>query len=79
MSFGDGSTVKIEGKGSVTYMCKNGEERTLEDVYIPTLRNNIINLGQLTEEGNRIAIKGDMLWVYDTQDKLLMKVKRSQN
>lgn len=80
VSFGDGSTVKIEGKGSVVFTCKNGETRTLRDVYyIPTLRNNIISLGQLTEEGNRILIKGDLLWVYDTQDKLLAKVKRSQN
>lgn len=80
VSFGDGSTVKIEGKGSVSFVCKNGETRTFDDVYyIPTLRNNIISLGQLTEEGNRIAIKGELLWVYDTQDKLLMKVKRSKN
>ena len=80
VSFGDGSTVRIEGKGYVAFVCKNGEVRMLNDVYyIPTLRNNIISLGQLTEEGNKITIKGDLLWVYDTQDRLLMKVKRSQN
>lgn len=80
VSFGDGSTVRIEGKGAVTFECKSGEVRTLEGVYyIPTLRNNIISLGQLTEEGNRIAIKGELLWVYDTHDKLLMKVRKSPN
>lgn len=80
VSFGDGSKVKIEGKGSVSFACKNGEIRIFEDVYfIPTLRNNILSLGQLAEEGNRIAIRGDLLWVYDTRDSLLMKVKRSQN
>lgn len=62
VSFGDGSNVKIEGKGTVTFMCKNGETRTLDDVYyIPTLRNNIISLGQLAEDGNRIVIKGELL------------------
>lgn len=76
--FGDGSTVKIEGKGTVMLMCKNGEERTLHEVYyIPSLRNNIINLGQLSEEGNRVVLKGDFLWDYDKQERLLMKVKRS--
>lgn len=76
VSFGDGSTVQIEGKGSVVFECKNGEVRTLEDVYyIPTLRNNIISLGQLAEEGNRIEMKGDLLWVYDTEDKILTRVK----
>ncbi|KAL8110234.1 hypothetical protein AgCh_026086 [Apium graveolens] len=66
--------------GTVTFECKNGELRSLEGVYyIPTLRNNIISLGQHTEKGNRIAIKGDWLWVYDTQDILLMKVRKSPN
>ncbi|XP_074341853.1 uncharacterized protein LOC141679248 [Apium graveolens] len=44
--FGDGSTVEIKGKGTVTFKCKNGEEVTLDGVYyIPTLCNNIISLG----------------------------------
>lgn len=57
VSLGDGSNVRIEWKGSVCFVCKNGETRTIEDVYyIPTLRNNIMSLGQLAEEGNRIII-----------------------
>lgn len=36
--FSDGSMVKIEGKGSITLLCKNGERRVLRDVYyIPSL------------------------------------------
>lgn len=46
VKFGDGSTVQIEGKGSIIFKCKNGEERALHEVYyIPTLCNNIISLG----------------------------------
>ncbi|XP_074362800.1 uncharacterized protein LOC141703096, partial [Apium graveolens] len=73
--FGDGSTVKIEGKGTVTMLCKNGEEKSLVDVYyIPSLCNNIISLGQMSETGNRVMIKGDFLWIYDEQEeRLLMK------
>lgn len=64
--FGDGSLVKIEGKGSITLLCKNGERRTLRDVYyIPSLRNNIISLGQMTEEGYKVVIKSDSLWIHD--------------
>ncbi|XP_074383667.1 uncharacterized protein LOC141725137 [Apium graveolens] len=78
--FGDGSTVDIKGKGSVILSCKNGEERILDEVYfIPMLRNNIISLGQLSEVGNKAVLNGEYLWVYDTQRKLLMKVKRSPN
>lgn len=66
VKFGDGSTVKIEGKGSVVFKCKNGEERVLNEVYfIPTLCSNIISLGQLSEEGNKVVLNGNYLWVYE--------------
>lgn len=53
VKFGDGSTIKIEGKGSIVFDCKNGE-RVFNDVYyIPKLRSNILSLGQLTEAGAR--------------------------
>lgn len=80
VKFGDGSLVEIKGKRSIMLQCKNGEERVLNEVYyIPTLCNNIISLGQLSEEGNKVMLSGDFLWVRDRQEKLLMKVKRSAN
>lgn len=80
MKFGDGSTVKIQGKGTVMFKCKNGENRVFREVYfIPTLRNNIISLGQLSEEGSKVVLKGEYLWVYDEAGRLLIKVKRSNN
>ncbi|KAL8100917.1 hypothetical protein AgCh_032970 [Apium graveolens] len=80
VKFGDGSTVKIQGKGSINFKCKNGEERMLHEVYyIPSLYSNIISLGQLSEEGNEVILKGNYLWVYEKKGSLLMKVKRSQN
>lgn len=36
-------------------------------------------MGQLTEEGNRVTIKGDYMWIHEEEGKLLMKVKRSAN
>ena len=80
VKFGDGSSVRIEGKGSIVFRCKNGEERCLKDVYyIPTLKNNIISLGQLSESGNKVVLQGNYLWVRDEKGELLMKVKRSPN
>lgn len=59
-------------------MCKNGETRTLNEVYyILSLRSNIISLGQLAEEGYNVLLKGEYLWIRDKQGDLLMKVKRS--
>ena len=78
--FGDGSFVDIRGKGTISFKCKNGGEKLLKEVYyIPNLCNNIISLGQLSEEGNRVVLHGVYLWVYDECEKLVMKVKRSGN
>ncbi|CAH9074982.1 unnamed protein product [Cuscuta epithymum] len=80
VKFGDGSTVQILGKGSILLKCKNGEHRLLTDVYyIPSLCSNIISLGQLSEDGNKIVLHGTFLWIHDRFGKLLMKVKRTQN
>lgn len=47
--FGDGLTVSIRGKGTVTFKCKNGKKRVFKEVYfIPDLCNNILSLGQLS-------------------------------
>lgn len=78
--FGDGSLVQIQGKGSIKIVCKNGETRILHNVYyIPTLRSNIISLGQLSEEGNRVVMNGEKLWVYESCGRMLMQVQRSAN
>ncbi|XP_074374438.1 uncharacterized protein LOC141714841 [Apium graveolens] len=60
--FGDGSTVSIQGKGSISFKCKNREEKILHEVYyIPNLCNNIISLGQLAEDGNKVVLNGSLL------------------
>ncbi|XP_074328283.1 uncharacterized protein LOC141666186 [Apium graveolens] len=70
--FGDGSTLQIKGKCSITLRCKNGEERILHEVYyIPNLCSNIISLGKMSEKGNRVAPKGDYLWVFERTRSLL--------
>jgi len=52
--FGDGSTVDIEGRGTVLFRCKMGEHQRLTGVYhIPRLTANIICLGQMEEEASR--------------------------
>ncbi|KAL8091057.1 hypothetical protein AgCh_040237 [Apium graveolens] len=80
VKFGDGSIVHIKGKGSIRVRCNNGETRILGGVYyIPSLCNNIISLGQLSEEGYKVIMSGEYLWVRGEQKELIMKVKRSNN
>jgi len=64
--FGDGSTVQIQGIGVVTIAGKNGEHRVLTEVYfIPTLRCNIVSLGQLEEAGCHVEIDNGVLKVFE--------------
>ena len=72
VKIGDGLMLKIEGKGSIIFRCKKGEERIFHEVYyIPNLRSNIISLGKKSEERNRVVFKGEFLWVFNEQGKLI--------
>lgn len=78
--FGDDSRIDIKGKGTISFTDMNGEARKMTDVYyIPDLRSNIISLGQATEAGMDIRLKGDDLTMHDQHGKLLVAAKRSRN
>jgi hypothetical protein len=65
VKFGDGSTVEICGVGAVTMSGKNQEHRVLTEVYfIPSLKCNIVSLGQLEEAGCRVEIDKGVLEVF---------------
>lgn len=77
VKFGDGSTTKIEGRGTIILNCKSGEHRALTGVYyIPRLKANIISVGQLDETGCRVVINNGVLRVYYQSNRLLAKVER---
>ena len=62
VKFGDASAVEIKGVGSVVFTAKTGEHRLLTGVYyIPALRNSIISLGQLDENGSSVEIEHGVL------------------
>ena len=77
---GEQQRLLTEGKESMHFTTSDGKECVLKEVYfIPNLCNNIISLGQLSESGRKVIIKGEYLWVYDENNNLLMKAKRSTN
>lgn len=78
--FGDGSYVDIKGKGSILLECKNKEQRVISHVYyIPNLKSNILSLGQLTENGCKVVMENSILLLYNSNQKILMRVTRSKN
>lgn len=57
--FGDDSRIDIKGKGSIRFVDMNGEPRIMTDIhFIPVLKSNIISLGQATESGCDIRLRG---------------------
>jgi hypothetical protein len=78
--FRDDSSVEIEGRGKVEFVCNNGESKTFEGVYfIPKLTANIISVGRLDEDGYQISISGGELAIREPDGRLLAKVKRSDS
>ncbi|XP_022927953.1 uncharacterized protein LOC111434803 [Cucurbita moschata] len=76
MKLCEGSIVSIQGKGSILFQCKNSDQCLFTKVYyISSLKNNIISLGQMTEEGSRVEIVGSLLRIYDRNGALLMKAR----
>lgn len=78
--FGDGSTVKIQGMGSVVMQDRNHGHKVLTDVYyIPELKSNIVSLGQLEEKGFKFVGENSRLCVYDPERTLLILAPRVGN
>jgi hypothetical protein len=62
IKFGDASGVEIKGVGSVIFAAESGEHRLLTGVYyISALRNSIISLGLLDENGSCVEIKDGVM------------------
>jgi len=80
VKFGDASAVEIKGVGSVIFKAKTGEHRLLTRVYyIPALKNFIISVGQLNENGSRVEIEDGVLRIGDRGRYLLAKVNWGSN
>ncbi|XP_078427941.1 uncharacterized protein LOC144700313 [Wolffia australiana] len=66
VKFGDGSSIKFEGKGSIYVHCSDGAELKLEGVlYVPDLRANILSLGKLDDAGFKSSLSGGFLTIID--------------
>jgi hypothetical protein len=80
VKFGDASGVEIKGVSSIIFAIESGEHRLLTGVYyIPALRNSIISLRQLDENGSRVEIKDIYMMIWDRHRHLLTKVTRGTN
>lgn len=78
--FGDGSYVIAEGVGKVAIRREDGTKVIVSDVlYIPQMKSNLLSLGQLVEKGYSMNMKGNYMEVFDSKEKVVLKVSISRN
>lgn len=78
VQLGDGSIMRIGGRGTVMFACKNSEHRMLHNTYyLPHLAANIISVGQLDETGFKVLAEDGVMRIWDEQRRLLVQIKRS--
>lgn len=68
VKFGEGSIVEIKGCGNFLFKNKNEEHKVLTNkFYIPSVRSNIVSLGQLNGNGCKTILKDGTITIYDQQ------------
>ncbi|XP_024004089.1 uncharacterized protein LOC112081558 [Eutrema salsugineum] len=78
VKFGNGSCLRIVGKGSMLFQSKTIEQKIVSDIYyIPELKGNILFLGQATEAGCDVRMRQDYLTLHDPSGRLLVKTRQS--
>jgi hypothetical protein len=72
--------MEIKGVSTVIFAVKSDEHRLLTGVYyILALRNFIISLGQLDENGSHVEIRDGVMRIWDRHRRLIAKVIRCSN
>ena len=80
VALGDESMMEVKGKGNILIRLKNGDHQFISNVYyIPSMKTNILSLGQLLEKGYDIRLKDNSLSIRDQAGNLITKVPKSSN
>ena len=76
----DDKYLNAEGMGNVRVRVKNGRNILIKDVwYVPGIKSNLMSVGQLIEKGFSVVMKDNLLTLYDSNQKLIMKSEQGSN
>ncbi|XP_050920354.1 uncharacterized protein LOC127137988 [Lathyrus oleraceus] len=77
---GDDKYLNTEGMGNVKVKVKNGKIILIKDVwYVPGMKSNLRSVGQLIEKGFPVAMKKNILKLYDFDQKMIMQFEQGSN
>ncbi|GAU44851.1 hypothetical protein TSUD_112250 [Trifolium subterraneum] len=78
--FADNSQVNYEGIGSILVKSEDGQEAVMTDVlYVPSMKSNLISIGQLLEKNYSVEMHDKELKLFDAKDRLILKAPLSNN
>lgn len=73
--FTDDSSMGAEGIGRVVIQRKDEKSPYISDVlYVPSMKNNLLTLGQLLEKGYTMTMEQSHMRIYNKKKRLIMKV-----
>jgi len=80
VKFADNSSIVAEGIGKVMITRKDGKVAYMSDVlYVPSMKNNLLSLGQLLEKGFTMNMQQKVIEIFDSQHRLVIKAPLSKN
>ncbi|PNX65714.1 hypothetical protein L195_g054679, partial [Trifolium pratense] len=76
----DSNSIAAEGIGNVVIQRNNGRKAVIEKVlYVPSMKCNLMSVGQLLEKGFRVVLEDEALKLFDSKNKLILKTRQSKN
>ena len=81
ITFGDGRTQEVAGKGTIAVKSKNGLTKYIQDVlYVPGLAQNLLSVGQLLQKGYMVNFdENKCLIMAKTEGHLIALVSMAPN
>lgn len=78
--FADNSTISTEGMGKVMIHRKGGKPAFVTNVlYVPSMKTNLLSLGQLLEKGFSMNTKDNQIEVFDGKGRMVLKAPLYNN
>jgi len=76
----DSINLVSEGIGDITIKMKDGRNALIEKVLlVPGMKCNILSIRQLIEKGFSVTMQGNMLYLYNKQDNMVLKSKLTKS
>ncbi|GAU42392.1 hypothetical protein TSUD_296900 [Trifolium subterraneum] len=76
----NGNFIAAEGMGNVVIQRSNGKKAVIEKVlYVSGMKCNLMSVGQLLEKGFKAVFEGETLKLFDSKQRLILKIAQSQN